>query len=82
MYCVDKVWIYEWRDFIEGKREERPTKINNKKLLDKIQDCRYKKSYPWDETDIGISEKDDLFIVSLTFWNFLVKYYGCDYTIE
>ena len=51
-------------------------------MLEQIQKFRYKKSYPWDETDLGVKFLQDYFLVSCTFWNFLVDHYGCDYTIE
>ena len=56
--------------------------IDNKLLKQKIKTARNNLNYPDDETDLGLADKEDFYILSVEFFKFFYDTYGCNTIIQ
>lgn len=73
-------WMSRWRDYIHG-RGPQPGIINNSFLKSKVLTNRKRYGYPDNDTDIGLYDKKDFYILSVKFWKFFYDLYDCNHII-
>ena len=67
----------EWRSFANGSGPE-PGIVDNRALISKIKKNRIKYNNPESDSDIGLADKKDYYILSVAFFKFFYDTYGCD----
>ena len=79
-FIISIEWMSVWRSFVNGKGPV-PGMIDNKLLKQKIKTARNNLNYPDDETDLGLADKEDFYILSVEFFKFFYDTYGCNQII-
>ena len=67
----------EWRAFANGSGPI-PGVVNNSNLIEKIKRNRIKYNNPESDSDIGLADKKDYYILSVAFFKFFYDTYDCD----
>ena len=80
-FIISIEWMSVWRAFVNGKGAP-PGMIDNKLLKQKILNARRNQEYPEDETDLGLADKEDFYILSVQFFKFFYDTYGCNTIIQ
>ena len=65
-----------WRDYINHSGPE-PGEVDNVSLSRKIKRNRIKYNNPESDTDIGLADKVDFYIISVGFFKFFYDAFGC-----
>jgi hypothetical protein len=79
-YIIAIEWMSVWRDFVNGKAST-PGEIDNQQLVKKIKNCRDRKGFPSHDSDLGLQDKRDFYILSVKFFKFFYDTYGCNQII-
>lgn len=67
----------QWRNFANHVGPE-PGIIDNTNLIRKIKRNRIRYGNPESDSDIGLADKKDFYIISVGFFKFYYDTYGCD----
>lgn len=76
-YIISIEWMSEWRNFANNTGPP-PGIIDNTALIKKIKRNRIKYNNPESDSDIGLADKIDYYIISVGFFKFFYDTYGCD----
>ena len=76
-YIIATDWMSEWRSFANGSGPV-PGVVDNRALITKIKRNRIKYNNPESDSDIGLADKKDYYILSVAFFKFFYDTYGCD----
>lgn len=76
-FIIATDWMGEWRSFANGSGPE-PGPVDNSALISKIKRNRIKYNNPESDSDIGLADKKDYYILSVAFFKFFYDTYGCD----
>ena len=76
-FIISIDWMSEWRAFANGTGPI-PGVVNNSNLIEKIKRNRTKYNNPESDSDIGLADKKDYYILSVAFFKFFYDTYDCD----
>ena len=76
-FIISIDWMSKWRNFANGVGPE-PGILDNTSLIKKIKRNRIKYNNPESDSDIGLADKQDYYIISVGFFKFFYDTFGCD----
>ena len=75
-FIISIGWMSKWRAYANSSGPM-PGEVDNQSLVTKIKRQRIKCSNPESDSDIGLQDRDDYYILSVAFFKFFYDTYGC-----